>query len=114
MRGMRFPRYVQCSRAGVVAEDGKLYCRQHVPSKRQEEKQRSFDDSILHFKKKRLAAERADACVAAMLGIPDPAAFVAAAKEMRGMVFEFGKDCWDVRQDVGAVLVRFDAAMGVG
>ena len=72
-------------------------------------------------------ARRIVACVNALAGIPDPAAFVQAARGMREALESLLKECWEDQhshmtrdfferhyKDELAALTAFDAAMGEG
>lgn len=67
-----WPRYHQCRKAAAVVEGGAAYCKQHAPSA---VKARDAARE-LRFKNESQSRQRQFACVAALVGIEDPAQFM--------------------------------------
>lgn len=81
--------HYRCSRTATVVEGGSGYCKQHAPSsvKARRDKWNAKYEAESKARDEKWAAEerrerRRDQCESALSGIPDPAAFVKAAREL--------------------------------
>lgn len=80
--GFRGFHFHQCTRNAVATEEGKAYCKQHLPSerkKRDQQARKRYDEKYQRELGKH-RSERDEECANALAGIPSPAEFVEAAR----------------------------------
>ena len=77
----RWPRYNQCTRAGTIEREGKLYCKQHDPVEREKKAEASYSAWKAKMEGAIKEKQRARVCALACHGLSDPALAIQRARE---------------------------------